>query len=235
LDEAVRCKNYFYNRRWRSYFNAKAVSRAVEALEGNIEVDWNSAGAEKTDPEPARLAPSISSNAGQRRKHKSALWTEDDDAVAKRLYPDYQAICKALGRTYSSIRHFCQRLGLAPKRHVWTAPEIARLRRMFPTATKDELRTAFHGFSFHHIALTATRHGFRRARRPFKPTGFDVIDQIRERSFQLGYSMPYLDEISCTKGYFTQQQWIAGKRVNYKAVAKAIKALDGEVSAEWND
>jgi hypothetical protein len=236
LDEGGGCKSYFYNRMWRSHLDARALTRAVEALGGNIEAVWNSAATEKANPIPTRLIPSIGSNAGQHSKCRyAALWTEDDEAVARRLYPDYKAISKALGRTYEAVRFQCQSLGLTPKNHVWTAAEVSRLRRMYPTASYEELRAAFHNFSRVHIASIASFYGFARARRPYKATGFDIIDQIRDRAFELGYSLRDIDEISGTKKYFALQQWVKRERANYKAVVKAIEALGGKVSAQWND
>jgi hypothetical protein len=163
------------------------------------------------------------------------LWTEKEVAIAKKLYPDYQAISKEIGRSYYAARNKCRKLGLPPKHHMWTGAEITRLRKMYPTATKEELIDAFHGFSYSHIKAIASNHGFLRVRRPFKATGHPILDQIRARSFALGYSMPDIDKLSRTKLYFTEQQWRFSKSLNHKAVARAIAALDGKVKAQWNE
>jgi len=42
-----------------------------------------------------------------------------------------------------------------------------------------------------------------------------------------------LDEAARTKTYFRKASWTGKKRVNYRALGRAIKALDGVVQAQW--
>ncbi len=58
------------------------------------------------------------------------------------------------------------------------------------------------------------------------------VDQIRERAFELGYSMPDIDELARSKRYFQVAGWHNGY-INHRAVARAIAALDGDVAASW--
>ncbi|ODT80955.1 MAG: hypothetical protein ABS76_14300 [Pelagibacterium sp. SCN 64-44] len=76
--------------------------------------------------------------------------------------------------------------------------------------------------------------GMSRPRKPFATTGYLVIDQIRDRCFELCLSMVDLDAMAGTRSYFAKAEWHSGN-VSPKAVARAIKALDGELSARWND
>jgi hypothetical protein len=65
-------------------------------------------------------------------------------------------------------------------------------------------------------------------------TGHPVIDQIRQRARYLNLTMSDVDAMSGTKRYFNAAGWLKKPRPNLNAVAKAILALDGEVTAIWH-
>jgi hypothetical protein len=44
-----------------------------------------------------------------------------------------------------------------------------------------------------------------------------------------------LDAIARTKHYFAKADWRSGKPINYRAICKAIVALDGEIAVKWRD
>jgi hypothetical protein len=164
------------------------------------------------------------------------LWTEKEIETLKRLYPKmgYAAISKRLKRrSYWSVRHKAQQLGLTPHRHVWTGAEIARLRKVYRSGTVAEIRAEFPCFTLSHIRSIAHFHGIFRDRHPFKRTGYLAVDQIRERAFDLGYSMPDVDQLARTKKYFQTAAWHCG-HVNYRAIGRAIDALDGKIAVEWS-
>lgn len=165
------------------------------------------------------------------------LWTEEELELLGRGFPDIDSICKALPqRTRRAIASQCLKLGLRQKQiHFWTAAEISKLRRMYPSAPKDEICKTFAHSTWINIRQVARYHGIRRARKPYKPTGYAPLDQLRERCFELNYTMPDLDKISKTKRYFQKANWTVNKRINHKAVGRAIEALDGQIRAEWND
>lgn len=165
------------------------------------------------------------------------VWSEEEVAKLRRLYPlfTYKELVKYFdGRTWNAIRSRAQILGLTKRRHVWTAAEISRLRRIYPTGSTDEIRAAFPGFDLRHIRVIANYHGLFRKRRPFRHIGIPAIDQIRARAFELGYSMVDVDIMARSKRYFQQGGWYSG-HVHHRAIARAIKALDGAVSAEWKE
>jgi hypothetical protein len=71
------------------------------------------------------------------------IWTDAELQKLKELYPDYRAAAQILGRSYFAIRNKSQEVGLAPKRHRWTAAEVSRLRGLYPCGTSAELLAAF--------------------------------------------------------------------------------------------
>lgn len=165
-----------------------------------------------------------------------ALWSEQELAVLRRLHPNYQAAMRALGgkRSYSSVRSKAQQLGLTPKRQHWTGEQVLRLRRVYRNGTVADIQAAFPERSLHYIHGMARYFGISRPRKTFISTGHLVIDQIRERCYQLCLSMADLDAMAGTGMYFSKAGWCAGS-LNPKAIARAVKALDGELSAAWRD
>lgn len=165
------------------------------------------------------------------------LWTESEIEKLKQLYPlmTYSKIARRLkGRTYGAIRAKAQELGLTKPRHVWTGAEVARLRKVYLHGTVDEVRAAFPQFKLAHIRAIARYHGLSRPRKPFKLTGIPALDQIRQRAFELGYSMSDIDALARSKSYFRQASWLSGFQ-HHRAIAKAIAALDGVVAADWHE
>lgn len=161
------------------------------------------------------------------------LWTAGEDAIVRALYPDYVALRKALRRrTYHSLRNRAGTLGIAKKRHIWTTTEVSRLRRLYPKADRRDLFAAFPGLSWGQISGKGGHIGLRRARPKLKATGHPLIDTIRDRAFDLRLSMVDLDAMAGTKRYFQKASWCTG-RPNRKALLRAVEALGGQVSVQW--
>ena len=161
------------------------------------------------------------------------LWTKKEDDIVGALYPDYKALRKALRRrTYYALTARARRLDVVKRRHVWLGTEISRMRRMYPTAAQQELMAAFPDVSWEAIKTKARNIRVRRARRKLTTTGHPLIDQIRDRAFDLHLSMVDLDAMAGTKRYFQQAAWRKGS-FNRKAALRAVEALGGKVSVQW--
>jgi hypothetical protein len=161
------------------------------------------------------------------------LWTEREDAIVCDLYPDYKALCRRLKRrTLAAIRSRAHYLGIQRRVHKWTGFEVARLRKLYPAGTRAELMTIVPTVTWIATSCRARAAGARRLKR-YKPTGFPVLDAIRQRCLELNYSMVDLDAIAKTGGYFTQARWIASGVANVQKLARAAKALDGVMTIVW--
>jgi hypothetical protein len=161
------------------------------------------------------------------------LWTERENDVVRELYPNYQALRKALRRrTYNSLRWRTRLLGVARKRHIWLGTEVSRLRRLYPKADRGDIMIAFPEMSWQQIAAKARHIGVRRVRRKLNSTGYPLIDVIRDRAFDLRLSMVDLDAMAGTRRYFQKAAWCNGY-INRKALMRAVEALGGEVSIHW--
>lgn len=164
------------------------------------------------------------------------IWTDREMALLAVIYPDYQRAIAVLGRrSYWALRHRAQIMGLTSNHHHrWTGAEISRLRKLYPTADNIAFLNAFPGLSLSQIQRRATHPHIYRKRRPFKKTGIKIIDQIRNRAFELNVSMIDLDAMAKTKAYFHRSGWRKGY-INHQAIAKAAHALDGLMAVQWRE
>lgn len=161
------------------------------------------------------------------------LWTTEEDTAVRQLYPDYRALLRALKRrSYFASRHRARFLGMATRRHVWTANEVARVRKLYLTVSTSELMAAFPDMRWHQVSGKARHIGLRGRRRKLQKTGFELLDGVRARATARGWPMVDLDVIALTGKYFQKAGWHSG-RVNYGAVCKAIEVLEGRISVSW--
>lgn len=164
------------------------------------------------------------------------IWTPEEIKILDRLYPDYARLLRRLpNRTYSGIRYKARSRGLVSVRHIWTGAEVSRLRRMYPKASRVELLTAFPALRWRQIAAKARHIGVRREKRPLAPTGQALLDAIRSRATSLGYSMGDIDELARTRTYFRKAGWCGHQKANVEHAGKAVAALGGRLSVQWQD
>lgn len=163
------------------------------------------------------------------------LWTETEHVVCRQLHPDVEAIRRRLPhRTLVAIQERCRKLGLCRRRNPWTGTEVAKLRRLYPTATKEELVAAFPRHSYVAIKLAANKRSIYKVKKPYVPTGNPLLDEVRSRCYELRITMPDLDEISGTKKFFTKSRWWK-HRSPFSPTMRAVAALAGNLRVEWDD
>jgi uncharacterized protein (DUF433 family) len=161
------------------------------------------------------------------------VWEDWEDQLCRKFSPDYQVLLRKLPhRSYAALRRRCQFLGLRPRRTRITARQVTQLRTLFPNGSSEALLAAFPGLTMQQIRMFARYYGIRRGRRRLRATGIPIIDAIRERCFECNYSMVDLDDIAKTRRYFQAQDWHSCG-LNYRAIGKAVAALDGELSVNW--
>jgi hypothetical protein len=168
------------------------------------------------------------------RGHK--LWDDAERQVIRDCHGDYKAMRKRLKhRTYHAIRSQCYQMGLQKPKHVWSAAEVAKLRKMYPKGSVEEISAAFPHSTWVNICARARYHGFRReSRLTYKLTGIAALDKVRRRCREIRWTMRDLDKAARTGRYFQKSGWV-GKRINHRALGRAIEALDGVIQAQWNE
>ena len=157
------------------------------------------------------------------------LWSELEIELCRQHYPDYDLLEQELRRrTRHTIQERCRLLGLTAECRGWTAAEKLRLRKMFPDASWAEICAAFPDRTRGAIVRVAYKWGFRRTRRPYKSTCHEVLDEVRQRCFEEGLSMPDLDEFSDSGQFFSKEAY-RRKRPDLLAVGRAAKVFGGRL------
>ncbi|MGK6313749.1 hypothetical protein [Neorhizobium sp. DT-125] len=164
------------------------------------------------------------------------LWDDDERRILIEHRGDYRTMCKMLPhRSLAAIYGQCSTLGIRHKKHIWSAAEISKLRRIYRNGRPEDICAEFPHSPWINIRKVATYHGLSRARnKPYKLTGIPALDEVRRRCFEIRWTMVDLDKAARTGTYFYRAGWI-GKRINHRALGRAIEALDGIVQAQWND
>lgn len=164
-----------------------------------------------------------------------ALWTDEERSVLAIFKGNYDAMCKRLPhRSRVAIYAQCGKMGLRKAIHFWSAAEVSKLRKIYGAASASEISAAFPHSTWINIRQVAQYHGLRRRGKiPYKLTGFPALDEVRRRCFEIGWTMVDLDQAARTKTYFRKASWTGKKRLNYRALGRAIEALDGVVQAQW--
>lgn len=165
-----------------------------------------------------------------------ALWTDQERDVLVKFKGNYHAMRKRLPhRSLTAIYSQCAKMGLRKSIHIWSAADISKLRRLYATASVEDICKAFCHSTWINIQQVARYRGFqRRGRQPYKLTGIAGLDAVRQRCYEIGWTMADLDSAARTGTYFKRCGWI-GKRVNHRALGRAIEALDGIVQAKWRE
>lgn len=162
----------------------------------------------------------------------TAVWTEQEIAILRQHHGDRKALPAMLpGRTVKAIETKLGRLRLVRDQRVWTAQETSALRSPYRTGVPiDELLVLFPGKSKRQIWGKAFAIGVRRPRRPPKPTGLALVDDVRARAFACRLSMTDLDSFVGTRGYFSRP-----RHMNWSALQRAIDVLGGTPALAWRD
>jgi hypothetical protein len=165
-------------------------------------------------------------------RRRGSDWTLKEHEVVVTHWPDVRTIKRLLPhRTQRAIEGFAGRCNLRKPNHIWTEEQTAHLRkrvREFASVAEiaQELRMNPEQVQNRkqYLRLPSPR------RRP-PITGHKAMDAIRQRAFDLNMSMSELDE-ACASGR-ALQKWTPRRTVCVKVLQKAAKAMDGEISIEW--
>ena len=162
-------------------------------------------------------------------------WTSEEDDQVRALFPNYDAMKQALPhRTDAAVRCRAGVLSLKKKHHSWTGAELVRLKKLYEGgASQKEILRAFPFATSTMIQGGNQYNGFHRKNVRYKPTGFPIIDAIRERALKMNISMVELDAMAHSKKYFRVAAWQTGG-VHGKYILRAIAALGGHLSVNWD-
>ena len=162
------------------------------------------------------------------------LWTPQEAGDLRANYPDYHsALLLIRRRTRPAAYSKAGRLRITkPAAPPWTDNEILRLRKVYPSGTRQEILAAFPGRSFRAIGRAANARGVFRFRQPLKPTGCRALDQILQRARDRNVSLIELGKEAGNISYFSNKGWRNGK-LNWPAISRAAEFLGGRLRARW--
>jgi len=165
------------------------------------------------------------------------LWSDEEDATCRELYPDYQALAGALPhRTMEALKTRCRSLGIARKVHIWTAKERSDFRRLYATADREEVLRRFPHLNVDSFHTYGQRLRVQRPKAPPALTGNYLLDELRQRARDEGLTMPDLDEFAGSREYFKCKRWRPGRgRIKYDFIVRAIHELGGRLQIVWSD
>ncbi len=165
------------------------------------------------------------------------LWTDEEDDICRRFYPDYKALVAKLPRRTCRAIHFrCGVLNLTNAIRPWTGEEQSRLRRMYRSSSKGELKAAFPHRTTWSLTHRANKMRVYRAKQPYRPSGDDLLDELRAECFRRKITMPDLDVIANGRGYFRRKAWGGQRgRIDMRRIVKAIRELGGKITVEWEE
>lgn len=160
------------------------------------------------------------------------LWTGAEERRLTVGHPRYAAIMGKLPRrTRPAAYSKAGRLGIAKPSRPWDENEIPRLRKVYPTGTREQIMAAFPGRTAKAVAKAANTRGIYRKKCPLAASGIPIIDQILSRAESLGYSLKDLDALACSRGYFSRKVW--RRRPDHAVHIRAAGALGGTVRAHF--
>jgi hypothetical protein len=163
--------------------------------------------------------------AGQR------LWIEAEIKFMYRFYPDCERLRKLLpGRSLSAIKSKALRMGITRPLRIWSDEDLKRLKGPYQQGLSiDDIKALLPGKTARQIWHRAAYSGWRRPRKPPKPTGLRPDDDVKARAFAYRLSLRDLAHHSDTGRYFLRRP----SRTNWEKISRAVKALEGRMSIIW--
>jgi hypothetical protein len=179
-----------------------------------------------------------------RTNGKNPPWTAEEDAVVLAMTA-IEAVKKLEGRTRracntrrNALRHLEPKPTNSGAR--WTAEECKILRVRYPTAEDcRDLVPFLPRFTPTQIRSKASHMGLRRKFCGDSDVPIDghreLIDQIRIRAKQDGIALGKIDKLLKLPGKYFKENWKRQKRVNLRAVARALEFFGGSLVIDWRD
>ncbi len=163
---------------------------------------------------------------------RSNDWTLKEHEVVISHWPDMNAIVERLPhRSTKAIRKFAGRCNLTTSRHIWTAAQDSKLRKLVSAGLQRKEIAGELGLSVQQIAGRLSYCKINTVRRPPAPSENALVHSIRQRAFELNMSLADLDRSLGNRKIFRQA---AGRqRVRHSHIERAVKALGGNLVVEW--
>ena len=165
----------------------------------------------------------------------NARWTSEQIAELIRWWPDVTRCAARTERSVYACKQKAQSLGIRKKNNRWTTAEKIWLRHNWTTCPRKRLFERFPGRTYDDIAFKARSMGLDvRGIPPPVTCGHPVVDAVRFRAYELGFTMARLDEIAGTKKYWQSHAALTcDKRTVTEPMLKTVKTLGGYFAVCW--
>lgn len=158
------------------------------------------------------------------------IWTAEEDELVRRHRDDLPRLLGELPhRSEGAVRRRRQILGLVKPRRVWSEGEFRTMKPPYQDGDPvPEILPLLNEKTPRQVYSKASARRVRRPRRPPKIVGIPLVDTIRQRAFQLGYTLADLDFYTRSGGYFTRPRGL-----HWRAISHAIRLLGGTVHVRF--
>jgi hypothetical protein len=167
-------------------------------------------------------------------------WTAEEDRAVMTMKPrevakKYRRGLPAVYQRKYNLKHPCVKP--SAEAH-WTPEMVTVLKREYPISTNtEELKRFFQNLTVGQITSKVRHLKLKRRYLGFgaiqERAHLDLADQIRIRAKDKGITFTKLDRMLHTKGYFRKRA--CTRRVNLRAVARAVAFFGGRVAIDWAD
>lgn len=170
-------------------------------------------------------------------KRKTVPWTQEEVDLIHKMKPRWKEIQALMPtRSLTRIRAIGYERDMPRKtgQRSWTAAERSLLKKLIDEGKTPRQCMPYFPWIIAPLYLReyAKHHGFK-WKRKLARTGVPVVDQIRDRCLELGYSLVDLDEW-CKSGRYFQHNVLHQKYINHQFVERALKILGGgKLVVQW--
>ena len=165
------------------------------------------------------------------RRHND--WTLKEHEVLVSHWPDVNTIRRRLPhRTVRAIRGFAGKCNLLTNRHIWTAAEDTKLKKLAANGHNRKAIANELGLSVGQVAGRLRYTGTHIASQRPAPSADPLVDAVRLRAYEMKLSLADLDRSLGTRKIF--QQAAGRQRVKLAHIQKAVRALGGTFTIVWD-
>ncbi len=159
-------------------------------------------------------------------------WTEAEYNILRAAWPDREKLRRLLPhRSRKSILEAASRCGIRRALHIWTAAQDKKLRHLVRSGIPRSEIASLLGLGRMQVQNRLNYTGVTAGRQPYRPTGYPLVDAIRQRAFAMNMTLVDLDRVCRTGQAF--QHANASRPLAPRHALKAIKVLGGRLDVEW--
>jgi len=159
-------------------------------------------------------------------------WTKaENNRLRKHSHEPLSKLARRFKNRTSDAVRTQRALVIGPVRSLWKTTELTKLKKLYPSATRNELLLAFPNRSWHAIEHQAEHFGWRRAGRLYTSPN-ELRHAVRARAQEDGIPLCQLGAQTGCGGYSQDRQ---SKKVDLNKIARAVEFFGGRLVIDWQD